>query len=287
MVALLSVLSNLETLLLKFASPQSRPDSQSPSLPLLKRSILPALKKVEFIGVTEYLEDLVTRIDTPQLNDLHIIFFNQIDFDCPRLVQFINRTATPIALEEAHVQFVDSTVGVNLRSRTSQFGLHDFWIDILCREPDWQLSAMEQVCRFSLLALSTVEDFYIEDNHLELVWKDDAIEDTLWLELLLPFTKVKDLYISKKFAPGIAAALRELVGMTEVLPGLQNIFVEDLEPSGPFQENIGDFVAARQLSGHPIAISRWKRVSLRAYVDSEQHIYNQQSENCLVDGRLR
>jgi hypothetical protein len=286
MVALLSALSSLESLHLRFESPQSRPDSQIPSLPPLKRSVLPALKEVNFICVTEYLEDLVTRIDTPQLNALYIIFFNQIDFDCPRLAQFINRTPTPRAPYEAHVQFNDRTGGVNLRPRRSQSGLRNLEIAISCREPDWQLSSMEQVCNFSLHPLCTVEYLYIEDDHLELVWKDDAIENTLWLELLLPFTTVKDLYISKKFAPGIAAALQELVGgMTEVLPSLQNIFVEELEESGPVSENIGQFVVARRLSGHPIAISNWDRVSLRAYIDGERHIYNQRSENCLADGR--
>ena len=66
-----------------------------------------------------------------------------------------------------------------------------------------------------------------------------------------------NLYLCKEFAPGIAAALQELVGdrITEVLPSLENIFVEGLEPSGPFQENIGQFVTARQLSDHPVAIS--------------------------------
>ena len=72
---------------------------------------------------------------------------------------------------------------------------------------------------------------------------------------------VKDLYLSKEFAPGIAAALQELVGgRTEVFPSLENIFVEGLELSGSFQENIGQFVAARQLSDHPIAISDWNKV---------------------------
>jgi hypothetical protein len=44
MVALLSVLSSLETLSLQFQSPQSRPDWESRSLPPPKRSILPALE---------------------------------------------------------------------------------------------------------------------------------------------------------------------------------------------------------------------------------------------------
>jgi hypothetical protein len=79
------------------------------------------------------------------------------------------------------------------------------------------------------------------------------------LQLLLPFTAVKNLYLSKEFAPDIAAALHELVGgrITEVLPSLQHISVEELEPLGPFQENIGQFVAARQLSDHPVTISYW------------------------------
>jgi len=56
---------------------------------------------------------------------------------------------------------------------------------------------------------------------------------------------------------GIAAALQELVGarIAEVLPSLQNIFVEGLGPLRCFQENIGQFVTARQRSGHPVAIS--------------------------------
>jgi len=106
-----------------------------------------------------------------------------------------------------------------------------------------------------------IEDLYINHRYLQLVWKDDAIENTLWLELLLPFPVVKNLYLSETFAPGIATALQELVWgrITEVLPSLQNIFVERPEPSGPFQENIGQFVTARQHSGHPVAISVWER----------------------------
>jgi hypothetical protein len=69
---------------------------------------------------------------------------------------------------------------------------------------------------------------------------------------------VENLYLSKQFAPGIATTLRELGGgITEVLPSLRNIFVEELDASGPVPENIGRFVAARQPSGHTIAISAW------------------------------
>jgi hypothetical protein len=254
-VALLSVLSSLEILSLGFQSPQSRPDWESRILPPPKRSILPALDQFRFKGVTEYVEDLVVFIDAPQLNSLYITFFNQIDFDTPRLAQFINRTPK-LRKRDAHVQFNDTFAGVGLPpgSRTLE-------IEISCREPDWQLSSVAQVCNSSLHPLSAVEDLYIEHRYSELVWKNEAIEGTQWLELLLPFTAVKNLYLSKEFAPGIAATLQELVGarITEVLPSLHDIFVEGLEPSGPFHENIEQFVAARQLSDHPIAISVWDK----------------------------
>ena len=101
-----------------------------------------------------------------------------------------------------------------------------------------------------------VADLYI--NHPR-DWKNDAIENTVWLGILRPFTAVKNLYLTKGCAPGIAVALQELVAVTEVLSDLQNIFMEGLEPQGPLQKHIVEFAAVRQLSGHPVAISLWNR----------------------------
>ena len=260
MVALISVLSGLKNLILGFQSPQSRPHRKTRSLPPMKRSILPALSYLKFKGVTEYLEELVTCISTPQLRAVYITFYNQIDFDCRRLDQFINRTPKYRALDEAYVQFYEYIAVVKFRDRNSPFTPGGLEIEISCEEPDWQLSSIEQVCNSALYILSTVEDLYIERRYRESVWKDDAIENTLWLQLLLPFTVVKNLYLSNEFALGITATLQELVGgTTEVLPSLQNIFLEGLEPSGPVRENIERFVATRQLSGHPIAFSDWDK----------------------------
>ena len=102
-----------------------------------------------------------------------------------------------------------------------------------------------------------------EKSHLKLKWQDD-IEDSQWLELLHPFTGVKDLYLSKEFVPRIAPYLQELVGgrTTEVLPALQSFFLENphiLHSSRRVEEAIGKFVAARQLSNHPVATFRWRR----------------------------
>jgi hypothetical protein len=203
----------------------------------------------------------VTSIDAPQLDTLGITFFNQIDFVTPRLAQFINRAPKLRKCDEAYVEFNDITASINLRYRRPRTSnIYDLEINISCREPDWQLSSIEQVCNSPLHLLSTVEDLYIESRYPQLVSNNDLIENTLWLQLLLPFTAVKKLYLSKGFAPDIAAALQGLVGLriTEVLPSLQDIFVEGLGPWGPFHENIGQFVAERRHSGLPIAISVWK-----------------------------
>ncbi len=253
LAALLSVLSSLETLHPQFQSSQSRPDWESRRPPPSERSVVPALEHFDFIGVIKYLEDLVTFIDAPRLVDFSIIFFNQTDFYGPRLAQFIGRT--PILADcDVYVDFYNTNAIVRLPSRRKE---STSAIYISYGKPNRLLSSVAQVCNTCLPPLSMVEDLYIEHRYSQLVWKKDAIEDTLWLELLLPFPAVKNLYLSKEFAPGIAAALQEVVG-TEVLPSLQNIFVKELEQSGPFRKNIGQFVTSRQHSGHRIAISIWE-----------------------------
>ena len=199
----------------------------------------------------------MTFIDAPQLSTLYITSLNQIDFDTPQLAQFINCAPTLRALYEAHVQFDDSTAGVELHYRTSEF--YDLIIKISCREPDRQLSFVAQVCNSFLSPFSMVEHLNMYIEHDCLTWKNVAIENTLWSQLLRAFAAVKNLYLSKEIAPDIAAALQELVGarITEVLPSLRNIFVEGLrdDPSGSLQENIWQFCGARRQSGHPITIS--------------------------------
>jgi hypothetical protein len=155
-VALLSVLSSLEELSLEFQSPLSGPNRETRCPSPSKRSVISALTSLHFKGVIEYLEDLVTGINTPQLDELYIRFFNQIDSDTPRLAQFINRTPK-LGKRNATVLFYDDFALVGLSPGTSTLE-----IAISCREPDWQLSSIEQVCNSSLHPLSTVEDLYIK-----------------------------------------------------------------------------------------------------------------------------
>jgi hypothetical protein len=258
MVTALSTLTNLQSLRLKFQSPRPHPDPAFRRLLPPTRSVLPVLRRFSFKGVYEYLDDFVARIDAPRLDELSITFFNDIVFDAPRFIRFINHTPTLKAPDNAYVVLEYGTARVNFSSRTS--GYRSLEVRVSCRERDWQVSSLEQVCTSCLPPLSTTEGLYF---YAALYWpsnRQNNIESSLWLDLLHPFIAVKNLYLSKEFAPLIVAALQELVASrtTEVLPALQNIFLEEPQPSGPVQEGIGKFVAARRLSGHPIIVSLWE-----------------------------
>jgi hypothetical protein len=202
------------------------------------------------------LDDLVAHIDAPQLGDLGIFLFHDVVFYMPQFFKFICRTSLK-ALEEARLTFHGVTAAVELKS--ASYG--KLFVNIACWELDRQVSSLEQVCT-SCLPVSTLVDLYIDDGRegsSSRAHRQDNVENSEWLGLLRPFSAVKNLYLRERLAPRIVLALRELVGgrATEVLPTLQNIFLQGLEPSGPIQEGIGKFVAMRQTTKHPIVVSRW------------------------------
>ena len=257
MVTCLSVLTRLEWLCIGFNSPRSRPPQEGRHPPPT-RSILPALTELTFIGVSEYLEDLVARIDGPLLNKLFIKFFHQLIFDTPQFAQFVGRTPNLKAYDDAHVIFSDSHAIITLQRRDNP-GFPGLHLEILCRPSEWQLSSVAQLCTSSLPQdlIPELEHLYIlEDVTWRPHWQSDLVNNK-WSKLFHPFTNVKNLYLSQEFVLRIVPTLQKLVGegVTEVLPNLQNIFLE----SGHVPEAIRQFIAQRELSSPPIAISYWTR----------------------------
>jgi hypothetical protein len=254
MVTGFSALTRLESLLLDFESARPRPDRQSRRLPPPTRSVLPALTRFEFQGASIYLDHLVACIDVPRLNNFSITFFDLFDHDTPHLAQFIRRTPYSKAFGKAHVTFyIDDAVMVNLSSQTR--GRGELNLTRLSTVPETHILYLTQVCTSSLPALPTLEDLYIHGD--QFVGWQDFIENDEWLGVFRAFLYVKNLHVSEEFVPSIVSALQELIGdqTTEVLPILQNIFLEGPQPSGPVQEGIRQFVVARQLTGHPITVS--------------------------------
>ena len=268
LVVILSTLTSLKSLTLGITSPLYYLDRESQRSPPSTRTVLPVLTFFRFRGVSKYLDDLVACIDTPQLDELSITFFDDLEFNTPQFIQFVNRTPLSRTLEMAHITFWDGFAHVKFFPRTSGHGYLD--VGIFYTGMYRQFSFLVRVCSSCLSPLSVSEDLYIyEQLGLQVEWKVN-IENWLWLELLRPFVGVKDLYLSEEFARHIAPALRELVEgrTTEVFPTLENIFLEGLESSGSIEEGIAQFVAAREVAGRPIAISHRdssKRESIFGY----------------------
>ena len=262
MVAALSVLTKLETLVIRFESPydslqEEDPPNWSRRPPPLTHTVLPVLTKLEFSGAENYLEDLVAWIDVPQLDNLEIILFHQLIFNTPQLTHFIGRTPKFKSHDQARVVLSDGDWDVSITLPQTFDGSLKLGIAGSCGESDWQLSSLAQVCNLSFpqTFIPAVEHLYILENGFSQLRWLNYVESSEWLDLLHPFNAAKDLYITPKIMPYLAPTLRELVGerVTEVLPALQTIFFE--EP-GRVLETIGPFITARQLAGHPIAISR-------------------------------
>ncbi|KAI9443685.1 hypothetical protein F5148DRAFT_789137 [Russula earlei] len=254
LVTALSVLSRLETLHLGFPSrlyPASRPP------PPLTRSVLPALDELAFQGVHEYLEDLLAQIEVPLLNKLDITFFMDINFVLPQLHRLISRVESFNSCDRAIVHTSDRAIQFSISSGPNRFP--DLSLKIICSELDSQLASLAQVCSPSFTFLSTLVQLDIVDDDGPLIhWKRD-IETTQWLELLAPFTAMKDLRLTPQVASHVGQALEELTGerVTEVLPALQNIFLKAFGVSGSVPRYLEGFVAARNLSRHPVVVRYW------------------------------
>ena len=269
-VTCLSTLTSLEDLDITFQSPRSRPVRESRSPPPLTRILLPALTKLTFQGVSEYLEDLVAQIDTPQLHALSIIFFHQLFFHTPQLSRFISRAPKLKGREEARVVFTHWSARVTFRLPSwPDSSEQDIRVGISCKHQDLQLLSLVQLCvsSFPQTFIPAVKHLYILESrdYQEIMWENDSedwennIQNNQWLQLLHPFTTVKNFYISQRILPLIAPALQELVGerVTEALPALECLFLEGLRASGPVWDIIRPFISARQVSTHPIATSYW------------------------------
>ena len=253
----LPTLAVLGSLSIEFQSPRF-PDGTNRHPPPLTRTVLPTLTRLHFQGVSEYLEDLVARIDAPLLDLATITFFNQLIFDTPQLPQFMHRTERLTSPTRAVVTFHPHTVKISLYSPISPA---KFDLQISCNESDWQISSVEQICTQCSPILSHVEELEIcEGSFLRPEWLDD-LDSAQWLELFGRFTAVRSLHVSEELQSIVAPAFHGLTGRraAEMLPALHTLFLEGFQPHGSVSDTIEPFTDSRRLSDRPVAVLRWHR----------------------------
>jgi hypothetical protein len=270
MTTALSALTRLQVLRLGPKFYEFHPDWQNRRLPLPTRTVLSSLIELRFEGVIEYLEDFMARIDAPLLDRLDIVgflLFNpDIVLNTPQTLRFISHVPKLNALSEAHIGIDNDGCKVwisFLSTRTSGGVLK---LEIFCIGPEYWFPCLAQFCRSPFFPLPALENLYIDGGKDTRQHSGDDTENTRWLDLLPPFTSVKNLYLSENFARRIAPALEELGGdmVTEMLPTVENVFIEKFKLYGPVNGAFCNFAATRQLSGHPVVVSDWDRTGHKA-----------------------
>jgi F-box-like len=272
MATSLSVLLRLEYLTIEFQSPTPQPKRRNRPVPPQTRSVLPALTGLHFKGVSEYLEVLVARIDAPLLrfDRIRIIFFNQLVFDIPQTIRFFDHLdsfgTSSLTLRIDGLSFgsfgavffpSDMPPYENARVMDQSCSWH-----IMCEPLDWQVFSMAQICSQILSFRSSVESLVIE-----YYWSEEPeidIDPTVWFQLFQSFPSVQNLQISTLLELSIAAALEGLIvePATEVFPSLHSLSIVvglgrlHPKPAEAVPRGIQSFVAARQHSGRPVALSR-------------------------------
>ena len=267
MAACLTSLTRLEKLQIEFRLEWLHEGHRQPSEypPLIWHTDLrplPVLTTPTFVGARQYFDDLFTHIDAPRLEDVKIHFANPPAFDCSQIFPFSSLKESFEALDQAHMGREDYVfVNVTLSSRRGTTGgkmpkllilrvIHD--------SPRWRLRKLNQdCCRPSSLSPAKFERFDVRE--VERRMRNFTVGNDRWLELFHFFPAVENLYLSEGLAICVAPALRGLVGegVAEVLPALQNLFIRNYPSSGSIKEAIGEFVAARELSGHPVTVQSW------------------------------
>jgi len=256
----LAALPRLTWLIIMFTSPTPPPDRRGQRRLLPIRAVLPSLTFLSFCGVSEYLGDLVARINAPSLSLVDAQFFDQLTLDASQLFRFICRSKKLRSPNRATVSFYGDLAKIVFGPREAMVGPRHFSLRILRGGgSNRQLSAVAQMCRQALPLVSQVERLDIKGGAcLPPDWHEEDTNGTRWLELLLPFVSVGRLHISERLGPLVVQALQELsgAGPTAVLPALHSLFLEGLLPSVSVREAIDPFIAARHLSGRSVAV-RW------------------------------
>ncbi|KAH9059933.1 hypothetical protein EDB87DRAFT_679476 [Lactarius vividus] len=247
----LSGTTQLQHLLLHFLSPSSRPSHAGISPLPGERVVLPALSRFGFRGTSEYLNNFVTRIDSPHLWDIEIRLFNQLIFHISQLRYFIDR----IEIQKSHCQADILSFKRAISIIFTQPEAHARLIlQISCEQLDWQLSSMIQICDqiSSSGFLFSVGDLRI--NTVQSSSSQDDADGEHWPELIHLFSGVERLSLAgnPRVVTNILHTLKA-AQETSPLPALKNLCIQG-PASGDLRADIRSFVALRRRSGRRINV---------------------------------
>ncbi|KAH9058898.1 hypothetical protein EDB83DRAFT_1009872 [Lactarius deliciosus] len=219
------------------------------------RVILPVLTYLKYQGTSEYLDNLVARIDAPRLGDIEFTFFDEFMFDVSNLSEFINRVEIQRLHRQADILFSERSVSILL----TQPAVTCLKLQVICDPLRRQVSSIAQICsRFSAF-LFRVEDLRIKSTRQSN--RQDGAER--WLKLICSFKGMKWFHVAGDFSTNIVLALHQSGRRREtVLPAMHKLCIRDPEPHcapSSLRTAVLSFMVTRRLSGHFIAVEYERR----------------------------
>lgn len=250
----LAVTTRLKHLMISFLPPMSLNPRSTASYPQ-NRAVLPSLTDFEFRGDVDYVENLVSKIDAPALEQFIVTLFEQSSFDIPHLSQFIGRAKalrsphqTSIELSDAEITF---THDFQLTPAASPLP-RNFKLRLSYDEIDLQMPTLVHISR-QLSALASPERLDVVALSDCFLWRDPSEADSVqWLELFRLFPGVKRLGVSSALAPIVASTFEQVAEMSGILPSLCELHMgasRALTPSA-----VERFAAERERSGYPVSV---------------------------------
>ena len=253
MVACLAGLPRLERFFIGFHS--ATPHHHRVRVPLASRTILPSLTYIELRGASEYLEELLSQINSPRLNQIDISYFNQlVDLQAMQPFKLIDRSEDPelTLLTHAVVTFINRLVTLEMYQDPLRHP-HQAPVrtSVICQGIDWQVSHIAQIISHASAILSRVVHLKLEESGADEDRQLESMDKREWLHLLRQFSAVETLHIARKLARHVALALEDVAEemVPELLPALSSIRLEGLLAS-----SVDKFVAVRRLSGRPVTV---------------------------------
>jgi hypothetical protein len=262
MVRSLAVLTGLKTLSISFHHSISSSDQWGGRPDPQMRAILPALTHFNYEGCSNYLEDFLARIDTPQVDFVMIEYFMH-QTQASQLSRFIERTEN-LKIDQftrAQVYFHDGALLFGF-SRSQEW-----WGEVhLLLKISGEASLEAQVQDVALVidqlsaTISKVDDLFAHGDN---VYHLSGTDLTEWLPLFDRLPAVETLRLSGEVAVYITSALEDTPEemVADVFPALRLIRVtecEDMEEDEAYWieqvDSMEQFLSFRQLSGCPVTV---------------------------------
>ena len=272
MVSLLAASHKLETLHIEFGLLGAQPPS--PDIIVSTRAILPALCDLSFIAGRKYIDDFLSRIDTPQLNSLLVNYKrgvrrweNDINYDVPQLSKFINRSESLKRSLSKHCEIKETVLQSRAivtfcvgRTTSERWNPNPGFSACLGRGMEEPILRLASILGFITPILSDIVHCTIDSVHM--VESGSGRDDLDWLQVLRQLSFVQTLFVSDDMAGFISRALAHVdVGtITQTLPALQLLCIEIKEEGEEHRDtsSVHKFLTVRQDAGHPVTFVETK-----------------------------